>query len=478
MELERRAYPARRGAGRGVGRGLLALLSVLLLGLSAYRGAGAFRPATNPAGLYLAAVLPPSPLPSQAPFEGVTPPPSDRATVAIPSPASGAPVAQAGGSLSSTIEDDIASPDVTGPAPELPLEVKIVQMLMAGFTGTALTAEARHMIAGLHIGNVVLMGHNVGTPVEVLRLTRDLQSLAVEANGAGLLVATDQEGGTVQRLRAGFTALPDAATVGAARRPDLARELGRVTGEELRAVGVNMDLAPVLDVNDNPRNPVIGRRAFGVTPAVVEAATLAYLDGLHAAGVIATGKHFPGHGNTSTDSHLTLPVVRKGRQALYATELRPFRAAVAAEIDVIMTAHVAYPALDPSGMPTTVSAPILTGVLRDEIGFRGLIITDDMAMRGITSVLSPEEAAVRAVLAGADIVLCACTVAHITRLRAGLLQAVADGRLSIERVDESVKRVLDLKAHYGAGPASGEGTPQFAGPEHRRVVTQIVSAAR
>ena len=477
MELERRAYPARRRTGRRVGRGLLALLSVFLLGASAYRGAGTLRPATGSAGLHIAAVLP-LPPPSPDPLQGVTPPLGERATVAV-RPAGGEALAPpAPDAPSPASEDDIASPDVAGPAPELPLEVKIGQMLMTGFTGTALRAEARHLIAGLHIGNVVLMGHNVGTPAQVLRLTRDLQSLALEANGAGLLVATDQEGGTVQRLRAGFTALPDAATVGAARRPDLARELGRVTGEELRAVGVNMDLAPVLDVNDNPRNPVIGRRAFGVTPAVVEAATLAYLDGLHAAGVIATGKHFPGHGNTSTDSHLTLPVVRKGRPALAATELRPFRAAVAAEIDVIMTAHVAYPALDPSGMPATVSAPILTGVLRDEMGFPGLIITDDMAMRGITSVLPPEEAAVRAVLAGADIVLCACTVGHITRLRAGLLQAVADGRLSMERVDASVKRVLDLKAHYGVGPASGEDMAQLASPEHRRVVIQIVNAAR
>jgi beta-N-acetylhexosaminidase len=367
---------------------------------------------------------------------------------------------------------------------DLPLEVKVGQMLMAGVQGTALTDDARRMIGELHLGNVVLMGPNVVSPEQVLGLTRELQALALEANGIGLLIATDQEGGRVQRLRDGFTRLPDAVTVGAARRPDLARAYGRMVGEELLAVGVNMDLAPVLDVNDNPLNPVIGPRSFGSSPEAVESAAPAFLAGLHDAGVAATGKHFPGHGNTSTDSHLTLPFVLKDGEALRAVELRPFRAAVAAGIDAIMPAHVVYPALDPSGLPATVSAPIVTGVLRGELGFRGLVVTDDMGMQGITELYSPEESAVRAVLAGADVVLCArldlaqaCKPDMLAQLRAGLLQAVADGRLPMARVDESVARVQELKARYQVGPASGDGFARIGGAAHLRLVADILEAA-
>ena len=185
------------------------------------------------------------------------------------------------------------------------------------------------------------------------------------------------------------------------------RAYGRLVGEELAAVGVNLDLAPVLDVNDNPANPVIGNRAFGTTPDQVERAALAYLAGLHDAAVAGTGKHFPGHGNTSTDSHLAQPYVEKDRADLDAVELRPFRAAIAIGIDAIMLAHVSYPALDPSDRPATISAPIATCLLRGELGFDGLIVTDDMGMEGITALYAPEEAAVQAVIAGADVVLCA-----------------------------------------------------------------------
>jgi beta-N-acetylhexosaminidase len=279
-------------------------------------------------------------------------------------------------------------------------------MLMAGVTSPAVD-DLRHLIVDLHVGNVVLMGPSVESPAQVLALTRDLQALALAANGVGLLIATDQEGGRVQRLRTGFTILPDAATIGTVEPTTRVRAYGRLLGDELVAVGVNLDLAPVLDVNDNPANPVIGNRAFGTTPEAVERAALAYLAGLHDAGVASTGKHFPGHGNTSTDSHLAQPYVEKDRAALEATELRPFRAAIAGGIDAIMLAHVAYPALDPSGRPATISAPIITCLLRGELGFGGPIFTDDMGMEGITALYAPAEAAVQAVLAGADVVLCA-----------------------------------------------------------------------
>jgi beta-N-acetylhexosaminidase len=362
------------------------------------------------------------------------------------------------------------------------VEWKIGQILMAGVAGTTLSDDARHLIGDLHVGNVVLMGPNVEAPAQVRALTRSLQTLAAVANGGWLLVATDQEGGRVQRLRDGFTRLPDAATVGAARERNRVRAYGRVVGDELRAVGVNLDLAPVLDVNDNPLNPVIGDRAFGTTPEPVEAAATAFLTGLQDVGVGGTGKHFPGHGNTSTDSHYTLPVVLKDRAALDAVELRPFRAAIAAGVDAIMLAHVVYPALDPSGLPATVSHAIATCLLRQELGFDGVILTDDMGMAGIAEVYSPEEAAVQAALAGADILVCArldlpvaCRPDMLFQLRAGLLQAVANGRLPLARVDESVRRIAALKARYYVGPALNDGLARVNGPEHQAVVGALMA---
>jgi beta-N-acetylhexosaminidase len=357
-------------------------------------------------------------------------------------------------------------------------------MLMAGVTSAVVTDDLRHLVADLHVGNVVLMGPSVESPAQLLAMTRELQTLALAANGVGLLVATDQEGGRVQRLRTGFTALPDAATIGAVEPPARVRAYGHLIGEELAAVGVNLDLAPVLDVNDNPANPVIGNRAFGTTPEQVERAALGYLAGLHDAGVAGTGKHFPGHGNTSTDSHLAQPYVEKDRAGLEAVELRPFRAAIASGIDAIMLAHVAYPALDPSDRPATISTPIATCLLRGELGFDGLILTDDMGMEGITALYAPEEAAVQAVLAGADVVLCArlelagaCSPPMLERLQAGLVQAVADGRLSRERVAASVDRVLALKARYAVGPADGSLLSAVGSAAHARQVAELTTSS-
>jgi beta-N-acetylhexosaminidase len=259
-------------------------------------------------------------------------------------------------------------PDVSA----LTLEDKIGQLIMAGVRGTSITADARHLVGELRIGNIVLMGRNVESPTQVLALTRGLQELAAEALGFPLLIATDQEGGQVQRLSAaaGFLPMPDAATVGTAK-PGAIRQYARAVGDELCAVGVNVAFAPVLDVNDNPDNPVIGRRdrSFGATPEAVARSAIPFMLGLRDAGVLATGKHFPGHGSTAVDSHLALPVVTKTVDELAAVELSPFRRAIEREIELILSAHVSYPALDPSGLPATVSAPILTGLLRQELGF-------------------------------------------------------------------------------------------------------------
>jgi beta-N-acetylhexosaminidase len=368
----------------------------------------------------------------------------------------------------------------------IPLEVKIGQLIMAGVEGTTLTDDARHVIGDLHVGNVILMGRNVDSPAQVLALTRDLQGLAVAENGIPALIGTDQEGGLVQRLNSasGFTLMPDAKTIGASLCPEAIRRYGRAVGEELKAVGVNLAFAPVLDVNDNPTNPVIGSlgRSFGPTPPDVEQTAVPFMLGLHDVGVMATGKHFPGHGSTTEDSHNALPFVTKDRASLEAIELPPFQTAIDQGIDLIMPAHVTYEALDPSGLPATVSHPIQTGILREQLGFRGVIVTDDLGMEGIVALFPSGEAAVRAIEAGADMVLCvrmdlsgACAPDVIEEIHASLHEAVRSGRLSIERIDESFNRILALKARYQVGPASGDGLTRIQGTEHFRALAGVLN---
>jgi beta-N-acetylhexosaminidase len=357
---------------------------------------------------------------------------------------------------------------------------------MAGVDGTTLTPDARHVISDLHVGNVILMGGNIASPGQVLALTQSLQALAMQSNGIPLLIGTDQEGGSVQRLSsdAGFTALPDAVTVGDAGRPDLSRTYGKMVGDEMAAVGVNLDFAPDLDVNDNPANPVIGPRAFGITPDVVVANGLAFANGLRDAGVIAIGKHFPGHGNTSVNSHLALPVVNKTLAQLQATEFKPFQAGINDGIDGLMVAHVAYPALDPSGLPATVSAPIVQDFLRGQLAFGGVVFTDDMGMKGIADVMSLQDAAVKAIADGIDVLLCvrqgedtSCKPGDVDTLHKALVDAVNDGRLSHARIDQAFAHVEALKKNYRAGAASGAGLAQVGSPQHAAIVQQIEAAA-
>ena len=366
----------------------------------------------------------------------------------------------------------------------MPLEVKVGQMILAGVEDETVGDDARHIINDLHIGNVILMGRNFDSPEQVVQLTRGLQDLAMSANGVPLLIGTDQEGGLVQRANyyAGFTPMPPAELVGTARDPALAEQYGQMVGAELHAVGVNIDFAPVLDVNDNPTNPVIGAlgRSFGATPELVEESALPFMDGLHAAGVMAAGKHFPGHGSTTADSHNALPFVDKDRVALDAVDIAPFRAAIEAGIDAIMPAHVVYPALDPSGLPATLSEPILTGLLREELGFTGVIVTDDLGMEGVMQIAPPEESGVRAVLAGADLLTCvrmttagACQPEMIEQLHKGLMKAARDGRLPMERIDESVRRIMALKSRYTVGPATGGELGVIQSPEHFRIIAAI-----
>ena len=327
------------------------------------------------------------------------------------------------------------------------LHEKIGQMLLLGWQ-TDTHAEA--LITKLSVGGVVLMGRNIGTPAETSAQIARRQGLARDAGLPPLFVAVDQEGGRVQRLGPPrYPRRPSAREIGASSDPlTAARQTARDVGVELKALGFNWDFAPVLDVDSNPQNPVIGDRAYSADPSAVAALGVAALHGLQTdAGILACGKHFPGHGDTETDSHLALPIIRRSRAALDAVELVPFRAAIAAGLAAVMTAHILFPALDPE-LPATLSPTILTGLLRQELGFDGLIITDDLEMRGVAEKWGAPEAAVLAVLAGADILLCCHEWETQKAIHAALLSAVQTGRLTEARLDQSLTRIAAAKAQW------------------------------
>jgi len=337
------------------------------------------------------------------------------------------------------------------------------QLLSVGFEGTVAPAELLARIAASQVGGVMLFRPNIVDPPQVASLVASLRAAAPP--DAPLLVSIDQEGGLVQRVRAPATVWPPMLAVGDAR--DLVRTtaVGRAIGEELAALGIGWNFAPVLDVHTNPANPVIGNRAFGTTPEAVTAQALAFWRGLRAAGLVGCGKHFPGHGDTRTDSHLDLPVVAHDLERLRRVELAPFAAAARAGMEALMTAHVLYPALDPE-RPATLSHRIATELLRDELGFRGVLVSDDLGMKAVADRYSIEELAVLTIEAGVDHLLVREPVARQMAAFEAIVYA-AEARSEIRaRVAESAARVAALKAACtvpmpapGAMLASLLGTP-------------------
>jgi beta-N-acetylhexosaminidase len=338
---------------------------------------------------------------------------------------------------------------------QMSLEEKVGQLMMVGFYGSEPNADITRLIREAHAGGVILFAYsqNVVNPVQTARLTNGLQSLAQETRlGVPLLISTDQEGGVVARLTTGATEWAGNMALGATRKAAYAYQAAKMTGEELRAVGINMNLAPDLDVNVNPANPVIGVRSYGENPQLVADMGSAAIHG-YQENVIATGKHFPGHGDTNVDSHLGLPVINKSREELEKVELVPFKRAIAEGIDAIMTAHIHVPALDNTpDLPATLSRPILTGLLRQELGYRGLIITDSMTMAGVANYFGGvPKAAVKAVQAGADIILLTPALKTDEQIEVyqAVLEAARKGEIPVEQIDQSVLRILKVKAKYG-----------------------------
>jgi beta-N-acetylhexosaminidase len=317
------------------------------------------------------------------------------------------------------------------------------QLLSVGFEGTTAPAALRARIAASEVGGVMLFRPNIADPGQVATLVASLRGASPPE--APLLVSIDQEGGVVQRVRAPATVWPPMLAVGEAGDAARTTAVGRALGEELAALGVGWDFAPVLDVHTNPANPVIGNRAFGTTPETVSAQALAFWRGLRGAGLVGCGKHFPGHGDTRTDSHHELPVVPHDLERLRRVELAPFAAAAVAGMEALMTAHVLYPALDPD-RPATLSRRIATDLLRGELGYRGVLVSDDLGMKAVADRYSIEELAVGAIEAGCDHLLIREPEARQQAAFEAIIRA-AEARADFRaRVEESAARVAALKA--------------------------------
>lgn len=317
------------------------------------------------------------------------------------------------------------------------------QMFMVDFTGLEPIPDVERLIADEGVGGVILFDKNISAPRQVAALTNALQEIARAAGRPPLLIAVDQEGGPVARLRMGATHFPSAMAFGAARSEALVASAAGITARELRALGLHMNMAPDLDVNNNPANPVIGVRSYGEDPALVARLGAAAIRAMQASGVLATAKHFPGHGDTSQDSHVTLPVVPHGRARLEKVELVPFRAAIRVGVGAVMTAHVVFKALD-ADRPATLSPAVLT-FLRSDLGFSGLIATDSMGMRAITDRYPRGEAAVLAVQAGADLILALGPLDGQREALAAVRRAIAAGQLGADRIAASAEGVLGVK---------------------------------
>jgi beta-N-acetylhexosaminidase len=308
---------------------------------------------------------------------------------------------------------------------------------------------AAELIAKYRVGGIIYFtwAHNTRDPHQIADLSNGIQKASLgQPRGLPVLVTTDQEHGIVCRIGKPATLFPGAMAIGAGGSRTDARTLGRISGAELRAMGVNQDYSPDADVNVNPANPIIGVRSFGADPDAVAAMVAAEVKGYQGSRVAATAKHFPGHGDTAVDSHFGFPVITHSREVWEALDAVPFRAAVRAGIDSIMTAHIMVPALDGSGDPATLSHPIVTGILRGELGYDGVVVTDSLGMAGVRQKYGDDRVPVLALKAGVDQLL---NPPSLDVAWNAVLKAVRGGELTEARLDESILRVLRLKARLG-----------------------------
>jgi beta-N-acetylhexosaminidase len=350
------------------------------------------------------------------------------------------------------------------------LRQKIGQLFIVGCQAERLSRDEKLVFEEYEFGGFILFRENCREPEQISSLCLSLWNTA--ASNPPFL-AIDQEGGRVHRLPPPFTHFPAAALIGATRNIDLAYRCGRATAAELALVGINLNFAPVLDVNSNALNPIIGDRAFAAEPSQVIEMSLAWMRGLRDGGIIPCGKHFPGHGDTEKDSHLALPVVDRTLDELKAVELRPFVHAGAAHIESLMTAHVRYRSLD--DLPATLSERVVTGLLRHQLGYDGVVFSDDMEMKAIGDNFPSNQAAAMAARAGVDVLLFCHDLSKALEAFECLCDEAEKDPALRARLEKSYRRITELKGRYiknFSGIAEGIGS-RLKSLNHRRMVAQV-----
>jgi len=318
-------------------------------------------------------------------------------------------------------------------------------MIITGFGGTSLDAELEELIVNSGIGGLILFERNFENPEQLIRLIDDLQSLAMSCPASvPLFISVDQEGGRVARLRGPFSNFPQPSCLGQAQSESLARRFGLALGQEMQAVGINMVYAPVLDVNTNPANPIIGTRALSDIPELAGRMGKAVIDGIQETGVFPVGKHFPGHGDTDRDSHLELPYVNRDSDSLEKVELEPFAQTISNGVKVIMTAHVIYSAWD-NKLPATFSPFILKNILREKLGFDGLIITDDLEMKAVEKHIPFESIPRLGSIAGVNLYLICHDRKKTLSFQDQMIQDIEKGGIDKKQVEYSAQKIIDFK---------------------------------
>jgi len=353
------------------------------------------------------------------------------------------------------------------------LRQKIGQMIMMGFPTNEVTPELRQTLKEYMVGNIILFSHNVVTKTQLHQLCADIQENVKRNTGHAAFISIDQEGGMVARMPADAVSMPAAMAIAATDNPQNAYLAGKITGLELNALGVNMNLAPDMDINSNPDNPVIGVRSFGDTKETVTEFGVSLMKGLHDGGVMSVIKHFPGHGDTAVDSHLGLPKVEKTLDQLEQNELVPFKTAIENGACGVMSSHILFPNIEKENLPCTMSHALLTGLLREEYGFEGLILTDCLEMDAIKKYYGTAQGALAAIRAGANLVCISHTAALVEETVKAVEQAVQSGELPEDIIDASVEKILEYKAKYAEGSAGSQQISCVGSELHRKETERI-----
>ncbi len=328
----------------------------------------------------------------------------------------------------------------------LTLEEKIGQMILAGVQGTTLDDQAKQMITNQKVGGIIFYANNVSTLEGTAKFVKSIKE-ANQSNPVPIFMSVDQEGGKVSRMPETVESIPSSRKVGETKDSALAETMGELLARQVQLAGFNVDFAPVLDVNSNPKNPVIGDRSFGSSAELVSRMGIAEMKGLRSEDIIPVVKHFPGHGDTSVDSHLDLPVVNKTEKQLAELEWIPFQAAVKEQVEAVMVAHILFPKLDPDH-PASLSDVIIGEHLRGKFNYDGVVITDDLSMGAIAKNFKLDQAALATVKAGSDILLVAHSYESAKTIFDTLISAVKSGKITESRIDKSVYRILALKQQY------------------------------